>query len=447
MQAQCSLPPVAAVEVPEDIVGGLDAYAGALVESGTAGAVAVALTDQEQTLVLRTYGPVEDSTMFQIGSIGKSFTAIVTLQLVEEGLLDLHAPVTDVLPWFSVGGGRSPITPHHLLTHSSGLIRGAEVATGSNYDVLALAETETGFDPGAHFWYSNVGYRVIGMMLQQATGRGYPNLVRERVLDRLGMAESEPWIVPEMRPRLAEGMVPAIDDRPWRPGDPLVPATWIDSAEADGCVCCSAGDLACYLRALMTRDERLLSQASWEAMRTPHLLNDDDDDTGDHYGYGLDIRGAEFGHTGGMIGTKSVMWSKGELGAVAMATGIRWADTIGDAAFALARGETPAPPAREVAEPVADDGSGPAEWRQIVGHYRSHNAWMTNFRVAAQDGALVWSCDHIGSDRQPLTPLGDGRYRIGKEWSPERLWFDSVIDGAAQRAWYSGAAYHRTFRP
>jgi CubicO group peptidase (beta-lactamase class C family) len=435
------------VQVRKDLVSGLDAYAGSLIDRGAAGAIAVAMTDAEQTIALRTYGPVDDSTMFQIGSIGKSFTAIVAMQLVEEGLLDLHAPITDVLPWFSVGGGRAPITLHHLLTHSSGLIRGAEVATGSNYDVLALAETETGFDPGAHFWYSNVGYRTVGMMLERVTGRGYPDLVRERVLDRLGMHESEPWIVPEMRPRLAECMVPAFDDRPWRPGEPLAPATWIDSAEADGCVCCSAGDLATYLRALMTRDERVLSAAGWEAMLTPHVLNDDDDEQkGDHYGYGLDVRGSEFGHSGAMIGSQAMMWCKGELGAVAMATGIIWADDITEAAFALAQGQTPKPAPQRFKEPMEDDGSGPPEWRRIVGHYRSHNAWLTNFRVVARDGALQWGSDHLGSDRQPLVPLDDGRFRVGREWSPERLSFDSFLDGTAQRAWLSGAAYHRTFR-
>jgi CubicO group peptidase (beta-lactamase class C family) len=435
------------VQVRDDLVSGLDAYAGALIERGAAGSIAVAVTDAEQTLALRTYGGVDDSAMFQIGSIGKSFTAIVALQLVEEGLLDLQAPVTDTLPWFSVGGGRAPITLHHLLTHSSGLIRGAEVATGSNYDVLALAETETGFEPGEHFWYSNVGYRVVGMMLERASRRSYPDLVRERVLDRLGLRESEPWIVQEMRPRLAQCVVPAFDDRPWRIGDPLVAATWIDSAEADGCVCCSAGDLAAYLRALMTRDERLLSPASWDAMLSPQVVNDDDDDSAGHYGYGIDVGGGEFGHSGGMIGTSSMMWARGGVGAVAMATGIMDAETITGAAFALAGGGEPAPYAPKAAAAMADDGSGPPEWRAVAGHYRSHNAWYTNFRVAATDGALQWGTDHLGSHREPLTPLGDGRYRVGREWSPERLWFDSVIDGAAQRAWYSGAAFHRTFRP
>jgi CubicO group peptidase (beta-lactamase class C family) len=435
------------VPVREQLVSGLDDFAGPLVERGVARAIAVAVTDEERTLALRTYGPVEDGTMFEIGSIGKSFTAIVALQLVEEGVLDLHAPVTDALPWFSVRGGRQAITLHHLLTHSSGLIRGSEVATASNYDVIALAETETGFDPGEHFWYSNVGYRVVGLALERATGRPYPELVRERVLDRLGMSESESWIVPEIRPRLAECAVPAFDDRPWRPGDPLVPATWIDSAEADGCVCCSAADLATYLRALMTRDERLLQAASWEAMLTPHVFNDDDD-SGNHYGYGLEIRGPELGHSGGMIGTNSMMWSNGDgLGAVAMATGVMWAEVVTGAAFALARGERPQPYAPEVAAPLVDDGSGPAEWRAITGHYRSHNAWLTNFRVAATAGALTWGCDHLGSHREPLTPLSGGTFRVGKEWSPERLSFDSVIDGTAQRAWFSGAAFHRTFRP
>jgi CubicO group peptidase (beta-lactamase class C family) len=225
-----------------------------------------------------------------------------------------------------------------------------------------------------------------------------------------------------------------------------VPATWIDSAEADGCICCSAGDLANYLRALMTRDERLLSAGSWQDMLAPQILNDDDD-KGSHYGYGLEIRGSEIGHSGAMIGTESMMWAKGALGAVAMATGVMWADAITDAAFALAAGATPAPYTPEVAAPMTDDGSGPAEWRAVAGHYRSHNAWLTNFRVAAADGALRWGYDHLGSGREPLTPLGDGRYRVGKDWSPERLWFDSFVDGVAQRAWLSGAAYHRTFRP
>jgi CubicO group peptidase (beta-lactamase class C family) len=426
---------------------GLEDFAKTVLAQRPAVSMAVAVTDRHRTLAVRSYGPVDNATMFQIGSIGKSFTAIVTLQLVEEGLLDLHAPITDVLPWFSVRGATATNTLHHLLTHSAGLIRGSELATASNYDVVALADSEVGFAAGEHLWYSNVGYRVIGVALERVTGLGYPQLVRERILERLEMCESEPWIVPEMRSRLAQTYVPLYDDRPWRPEHGLVPGTWIDSAEADGCICCSAGDLAIYLRALMVRDPRLLGDETWSAMLTPHV-KDDQEGKGQDYGYGMDIRANGFGHGGAMIGTESMLVAENDgLGAVAMAAGIVEGDVLTRAALSIARGLRPQPYVPDLAEPLVDDGSCPERWRPLPGHYRSHIAWLTNFRVVAREGKLRWGFDHLGSTREPLTPLEDGSFRVGKEWSPERLRFDSVMDGRAQRAWLSGAAYHRTFTP
>jgi CubicO group peptidase (beta-lactamase class C family) len=429
-----------------DLADDLDAFAETILSAGAAASMAVAVTDRDETLAVRAYGQASDRSLFQIGSIGKSFTAIVTLQLAEEGLLDLHAPVTDVLPWFSVGGGHGPITLHHLLTHTAGLIMGADVATGSNFDAVALAETETAYAPGEHFWYSNVGYRVIGWLLETVTGAGYPQLVRERILDRLEMRHTESWIVQEMRPRLAQAYVAAYDDRPWRREHGLVPATWIDSAEADGCICCNAGDLAIYLRAIMNRDQRLLSEASWTTMCTPHA-EDDQEGKREQYGYGLAIAASGIGHGGGMIGTYSMMRAGLDgLGAVSMVTGVGGSVALSDAALALARGKQPEPFAFEPAPPLKDDGSCPAEWLPLLGHYRSHNAWLTNFRVIANGGRLMLVADAVDDVRHPLSPLDDGRFRVGKQpWAPERLRFDTVIDGRAQRAWLSGAAYHRTF--
>jgi CubicO group peptidase (beta-lactamase class C family) len=323
---------------------------------------------------------------------------------VEEGRLDLHAPVIDVLPWFSVGSDHAPITLHHLLTHSAGLIMGADVATGSNYDAVSLAETEVGFAPGEHLWYSNVGYRVIGCLLETITGSGYPRLVRQRILDRLEMHDSEPWIVQEMRPRLAQAYVGAYDDRPWRKQHGLVPATWINSAEADGCVCCTAGDLAVYLRAIMNRDRRLLSEQSWAAMCTPHV-EDDQEGAREHYGYGLAIGADGIGHSGGMIGHYSKMWAGNDgLGAVAMVSGVAGSMALAEAALALARGEQPAPFAYESAPSLGDDGSCPDQWRAFLGHYRSHNSWLTNFRVTAREGRLLLGADAVDEVRHPLGP-------------------------------------------
>jgi CubicO group peptidase (beta-lactamase class C family) len=423
-----------------------DAYAQRVLATGVAPAAAVAVTDSDGTRFSRTHGAADPDCLWQIGSIGKSFTAVLVLQLAEAGELDLHAPVTDYLPWFSVGGGHAPITLHHLLSHSAGLIMGAELATASEYDVIALADTDAG-PPGKHFWYSNVGYRAVGTLLAAVTGRSYPELVQERILDPLGMTGTVPWIVQDMRGRLPGGYTYGFDDRPWRPEHGLVPCTWIDSAEADGCICCTIDDLAAWLRALMTSDGRLLTPQSHALLRTPVIA---DEVYGDHYGYGLIIGDDWWGHSGGMIGYVAQIKAdplRG-IGVATVANGLTGASTLADGALALARGEQPADPPSPTAELVADDGSCPPQWAPYVGHYRSHNPWLSNFRVTPRDGGLVWSIEGFDGEREPLVALGDAAFRVGQpEWIPERLAFDSIVDGRAQRAWLSGAPYYRSFVP
>ncbi len=90
-----------------------------------------ALTDAKATIRTAGYGfanvdlktPVAPEHLFQIGSITKSFTALIMLQLRDEGKVDLHRPVLDYLPWLPVNMPYGPITAHHLLTHSLGSSR------------------------------------------------------------------------------------------------------------------------------------------------------------------------------------------------------------------------------------------------------------------------------------------------------------------------------------
>jgi CubicO group peptidase (beta-lactamase class C family) len=164
----------------------IDDLAARVLESGVAPAAALAVTDPERTLLARTYGAASPEALWPVASIGKSFTAAVALQLVEEGLLDLHAPVSDYVPWLSVRTQGGPVTLHHLLTHTAGLVESSDLAPASTYDVVALAGTETGYAPGEHRHNSNIGYRAVGVILERATGRLYPELLQRRVLDRLG---------------------------------------------------------------------------------------------------------------------------------------------------------------------------------------------------------------------------------------------------------------------
>ncbi|MGN6377652.1 MAG: serine hydrolase domain-containing protein [Gaiellales bacterium] len=421
------------------IADGIDRLVAEVLGCGVTPAAAVAVTDRDSTLFSRTYGDAAGDALWQTGSIGKSFTAALALDLAARGELDLHAPVTGYLPWFSVRSEYAPITPHHLLTHTAGLICGSEIATASTYDVVELASTDAAYAPGEHYWYSNVGYRAMGLVLERVTGTSYPSLVQSELLDRLSMRDSTPRIVHETRSRLPEGHTALYDDRPWRPEHGLVPATWIESAEADGCICSSIADLAAWLRALWRGDV--------PAMRERLALDEED---GRHYGYGLIVAEGGFGHTGSMIGFQAMMWAdeRSGLGAVACVNGLSGARALVDGALAIARGEQPEPFSWPVEQPLEDDGTASAADSSLIGHYRSHNPWLPNFRVAARDGGLVFGSDCGYSERYPLAPLGNGEFRVGEQtWSPERLRFDSIIDGTAQRAFLSGAAYHRTFTP
>ena len=127
-----------------------------------------------------------EETRFEIGSISKSFAALIALQEVERGTLDLSAPVTEYVPWFRVrsefGSAYGPITTHHLLTHTSGLIMGMDFADDAIPAVESLARTSTGFPPGERFLDSNDGYKLVGLILEHVTG----STIRE-LLSRAGV--------------------------------------------------------------------------------------------------------------------------------------------------------------------------------------------------------------------------------------------------------------------
>ena len=280
--------------------------------------IALAITDRNGLLATRSYGyadlaartPVTPETWFQHGSIGKSFSAIVALQLAEAGVIDLHDPVTRYLPWFAVGGGHAPITLHHLLTHTSGLPAGTDFSPDQRYETWALREVEA-TAPGSRTRYSNAGYRVLGLVLEAVTDQSYEAMVTQRILQPLGMHDTRAVIDNAMRHRQAVAYNEFFNDRPWRPEHGFAPAPWFETNSADGCIAGTAGDLATYLRMLLNGGVgphgRLLSAESFALLTAPHTAFPWGD-----YGYGLivgEINGREFiGHRGGMVGFIAAMF-------------------------------------------------------------------------------------------------------------------------------------------
>ena len=282
--------------------------------------MAVALTSRTGLLRVSTYGfaditarsPVTPETLFEIGSISKSFTCIALLQQREAGKFDPHAPLTRYLPWFHVNSKfPAPITAHYLMSHTAGIPRDRDDIPTSRYQAAALRERETAFPPGAHFVYSNVGYQVLGYLVEELTGQTYADYIRTQILDPLGMTATQPVITHETRKRLAVGYERFYDDRPSHPSQPLVPATWFEYGAGDGSIATTPAELAAYLRMLLNRGQsltgRIVSEESFNLM-TQRVIKAGEDA---FYGYGLRLSESD-GHTiishgGGMVGYQAML--------------------------------------------------------------------------------------------------------------------------------------------
>ncbi|KAF0846933.1 D-alanyl-D-alanine carboxypeptidase [Nocardia caishijiensis] len=183
-----------------------------LIGSGAVGAVAT-ITDNGATAVV-TAGvtdlvegaPIPDDRAqhVRVGSITKTFTAAIVLQLVEEGLVVLDAPVERYLPGLLRGDGvdANAITVRQLLGHRSGLPlpRTFEL---TEHQAAVLGRTFTPeeemtfilglpaeFAPGARFQYNNTNYLVAGMLIEAVTGRSYSAELTDRIIAPLGLSHT-----------------------------------------------------------------------------------------------------------------------------------------------------------------------------------------------------------------------------------------------------------------
>ena len=330
----------------EEALARIDEYVARIMPGRIMPGLALAITDREGLIAARSYGyadlgsltAVDDETLFEHGSIGKSFTAICLLQLAAEGVVDLHAPVTTYLPWFAVRSAHAPITVHHLLSHTAGIIEGTDFALDSWYEVWALREAAAA-PPGEHCWYSNVGYKALGYLLEAVTGKPYPRIVQERILDPLGMTRTMAGIGHDLRHRLAVGYVPLYDDRPWRPAHGVAPATWLETNTGDGSLAGTAADLASFLRMLLNGGAfpggRILTAESFDLLTAGHA----EVAPNVAHGYGIfqfEREGRRlFGHGGDMVGYVATMDGDAEagIGVVAFINGMSEAEPV--AAFAL----------------------------------------------------------------------------------------------------------------
>jgi CubicO group peptidase (beta-lactamase class C family) len=144
---------------------------------------------------------VTPQTPFVIGSTAKSFTALAIMQLVEEGKVELGAPVRRYIPWFTLADeeASSRITVRHLLNQTSGLP--TEIGTvyllredlspeALEREVRALKNMKLERPPGSSFEYNNMNYSVLGLIVQEVSGEPYERYIEEHIFSPLKMENS-----------------------------------------------------------------------------------------------------------------------------------------------------------------------------------------------------------------------------------------------------------------
>ncbi|HVL68160.1 MAG TPA: serine hydrolase domain-containing protein [Vicinamibacterales bacterium] len=249
--------------------------------------LAVAVIHKGQPVLMKGYGlanvehqvPVTPDTIFQSGSVGKQFTAAAAMLLVEDGKLQLDAPLTryfaDAPPHWQ------RIRVRHLLTHTSGLPDYTQGTIDyrrdySEDELLRFAYAlKLEFEPGARWNYSNTGYVVLGVLIRRASGRFYGDLLAERVFAPLGMKTARVISEEDIVPHRAAGYRLVRGE--------LKNQTWVApqlNTTADGSLYVSLRDMVAWDAGL--RAERVLKTESWRQMFAPVALN-----SGRTYPYGF----------------------------------------------------------------------------------------------------------------------------------------------------------------
>ena len=271
---------------------------------------------------LRGTAHIAPAELFQIGSISKSFLANCLLQLHQEGKLDLHKPIEEYLPWFRVESKFPAITVHHMLTHTSGLPDDSPVFLSDPAGRHRAANA-----PGEHFHYSNMAFATLGYLLAALEEQPWPEVIRKRVFEPLGMTESESVLSLDIRDRLVGSYYPFQSDRPYPRFGRLCEAPGIIFSDAAGCIASTPRDMGLYIQMLANQGKgpqaTLLSDESFALFSKPYIPAEEFGPTAS-YGYGIAVDSLEghkiLRHTGGMVSFASAIHVDIEEGVGAFAS-------------------------------------------------------------------------------------------------------------------------------
>ncbi|MEO2091263.1 MAG: serine hydrolase domain-containing protein, partial [Gemmataceae bacterium] len=315
-------------------------------------------------------------------SVSKLVTDVAVMRLVEQGKIDLDAPVSKYLPTFAPKNpfDDTAVTLRHLMAHRSGLIR--ESPVGNYFDPTGpTLEKTVGsvnglplvYPPGKRIKYSNAAIATVGYVLEKTQGERFETYLKKDVLDRLGMSASAFEATPAVKKQLAEAVMWSVHGREFP-----APTFELGMAPA-GSMYSTVGDLGKFMSCLFADGQGVLKPETVAAMFTPQFA-----DAGAKSGFGIgfmvgDLDGRKrIGHGGAVYGfaTELALLPKEKLGVIVTCSrdvANTVVTRIADDALRMMLAARAGQPLPKTEETTAIP---PAEAKELVGRYRGGDRWF-----------------------------------------------------------------------
>ena len=377
--------------------------------------------------------PATPETIYRAGSISKLFNAIAAMQLVEQGKLDLDAPIQAALPEFRIAipfADAKPITARQLLCHRSGMIRESPIGGYLDCSQPTVAATIASVAPCAlvnppdtKTRYSNVGPTIVGRAVEVQSGLPYAEYQNRFVLGPLGMTSSV-WLMNDaLRPRLARGLMRVAQGDGKYQFQPA-PEFELGTLPA-GNLYTTAVDLARFAVYVMgapsSESAPILRRESLDKMLVTQLT---DEPTGYGLGFGINRyrNHKTVQHTGAVYGftTSIVMLPDERIGVIvlsncdiAMGPVKRLSEAALDLLLQAVRGELPPEPPPKLDLPAE-------ALAAFVGEYQSPGYWAS---LRVDGAALRGELSGQPIELMPIEPtkfLADGRIMVRSPFEFER---------------------------
>ena len=317
-------------KLPEEIgsVTGFEEYMNKVVESGTPPGLSIAVVKNDSIVYSKGFGWADEpreiraapNTVYHWWSCTKIVTAFAILQLQEKGRLSLNDPIVRYLPFFEVkhtSDSSREVTILNLLNHSSGLPDPSDLTfirwihhdneppvNQTDFIKKVLPDySELKFEPGDRAEYSNIGYMVLGAVIEKVTGMTYEDYIRQNILRPLGMNHTDFLYLKSMEPDEAAGAHPTLSLMA-----PLLPFVggsfirelngnhiWMERVYTDqtpssgliGSVTDAARLVAAYLNGGVFNGQRILSQESISTMTYEGQIKAKNEDSLNYHRQGI----------------------------------------------------------------------------------------------------------------------------------------------------------------